>query len=374
MNSFRWCTSLLYLWAFIGISTAVSQDVISQKTKERRYFSSHKEYRQFVDKILALKYDYRFVGEIVDPNGKVIPDVSVLSSKSKGPMEKGFGRKTILIKGGKFDFNSKGVFSWGLTFEKSEYYKTTIGMGISNITNGIKENDDSLSIDGNTIIKKMKIILYPYGDLNHELLTVDNSILTYSEGEDNKKIECIVIPYEDKGKRIRKDEEFQFAFSDEKKLPKNLIYIIPGRNKDGSHDGTIRLKTNAKGSGFLPVVYKEGTHCFRSMWEAPKEGYQPELVIEDGLTNYLQHNYVKPVEPKSTGATMRIANAPTLIPKEVSYTVFYFNVMGYYGKGLIMLMDSDSKLERNNASLKIYLYVNRYPGIRNTNIWLGTSW
>lgn len=153
-----------------------------------------------------------------------------------------------------------------------------------------------------------------------------------------------------------------------------MIYIIPGRNKDGSHDGTIRLKTNAKDSGFLPVEYKEGTHCFRSMWEAPKEGYQPELVIEDGLTNYLRHNYVKPVESKSTGATMRIANAPTLIPKEVSYTVFYFNVMGYYGKGLIMLMDSDSKLEKNNASLKIYLYVNRYPGIRNTNIWLGTSW
>ena len=59
MNSFRWRIFLLYLWAFIGISTAVSQDAISQKTKERRYFSSHKEYRQFVDKILALKYDSR---------------------------------------------------------------------------------------------------------------------------------------------------------------------------------------------------------------------------------------------------------------------------------------------------------------------------
>ena len=93
MNSFRWRAILLYLLTFIGISTAVSQDSIPQKNKERRYFSSHKEYRQFVDKIFALKYDYRFVGEIVDPNGKVIPDVSVLSSKSKGPMEKGFGRK-----------------------------------------------------------------------------------------------------------------------------------------------------------------------------------------------------------------------------------------------------------------------------------------
>lgn len=289
-------------------------------------------------------------------------------------MSKSFDRKKILIANGNFSFQSEGVFSWGLTFEKTGYYGVTVGMGVSNIVNGVKDGDKSLNICGHTITKTKKIILYPYGDFNRDLLSVDNHILTYSEIEvDKKRIECVVIPYEDKGKRKREDKEFIFFFTNEKKLPKNLIYIIPGRNKDGTHDGTIHLKSNGKDSGFHPVKY-DGKHCFRNMWEAPMAGYQSELVLEDGLTNYLQHKYVKTVEIKSSGAAMRIANASALIPKEVPYTVFYFKVRGYYGKGLIMLADSDSKLEKNNASLKIYLYVNRYPEIRNTNIWLGTNW
>lgn len=72
---------------------------------------------------------------------------------------------------------------------------------------------------------------------------------------------------------------------------------------------------------------------------------------------------------------MRMANTPSLIPKEVSYPVFYFKIRGYYDKRLVMLADSGSKQEKkNNTSLRIYLYVNCYPGIRNTNIGLGTNW
>lgn len=373
MPNYIYRNMFVFFVAFIGISSVFSSDIIFANNKKQCFFSSHEEYRQFIDDVFALKYNYCFVGEIVDTEGRTIPDVVVLSSKSNGPMTKFFDREKIFVKNGSFSFNSQGVFSWGLTFEKSGYYNVIIGMGISNIINGVEDGDESLSISKYTITKKKKIILYPHGNFNHDLLTVNNNILTYSELKDNKKIDCLVIPYEDKGKRKRKDEEFQFTFTREEKLPKNLIYIIPGRDKEGDPDGTIRLKTNGKDSGFLPVKYV-GKHCFRSMWEAPETGYLSELVIEDGLTNYLQHNYVKPVEIKSTGAIMRIADTPTLIPKEVPYTVFYFKVMGYYGKGLIMLADPRSKLEKNNAALKIYLYVNRYPGIRNTNIWLGTDW
>lgn len=43
---------------------------------------------------------------------------------------------------------------------------------------------------------------------------------------------------------------------------------------------------------------------------------------------------------------MRMANTPSLIPKEVSYPVFYFKIRGYYDKGLVMLTDSGSKQEK----------------------------
>ena len=325
---------------------------------------------EFLDDLLKLKYDFRISGEIVDPDGNLVPGVMVLSSKSKGPMSESFDRKKLLISNGRFSFDSKGVFSWGLTCEKYKYYSVTVGMGITSILDGVTNGDESLSISNDTITQKKKIILYPYGKLNHDLLTVDNKILAYSESGDNKKIECLVIPYEDKGKRRRKVEEFRFIFTEEKKLPDNLIYIVPGYKQDGAHDGTIRLKTSGKNSGFLPVKY-DGLHCFRSMWEAPEKGdYQPELIIEDGLPNYLQHNYVK---PKSFG-NLHSIGVSKLVPKTVPYIVFYFKVGGYYGKGLIKLDNPQSKLDKSNASLRIYLYVNRYPGIRDTNIWLGTDW
>ena len=192
--------------------------------------------------------------------------------------------------------------------------------------------------------------------------------------------ECVIIPYEFKyvtpegRQRTRRweEKELQFTFTREDQLPRNLIYIVPGRNKDGSHDGTIRLKTSGKNSGFLPVKY-DGPHCFRSMWEAPEKGdYQPELIIEDGLPNYLQHNYVK---PKTVGNMHSVRVSKLLVPKTVPYIVFYFKVMGYYGKGMIFVGSSyGSKLEKNQAALWVYLYINRNPGVRNTNRWLGTDW
>ena len=329
-------------------------------------------FRQIIDDIYRSKYKFCIMGEIVDPDGKIIPDVKILSCKAAGPMTSSFGKQEYSIRNGIFSFTSEGVFSWGLTFEKNGFYKTVVPMGAAHVANALRQGDKSYSLKGGVITRKTKIVLYPYGKFNDDLLEVDNKILTFSDHESNKSITCVIIPYRD-GKRRRKDHEFEYAFSDEKKLPGNLIYIVPGYNQNGAHDGTIRLKVSGMDSGFLPVKY-DGPHCFRSMWEAPEKGdYQPELVIEDGLTNYLQHNYVK---PEAVG-NMHPVGAVKLVPKTVPYTVFYFRVNGYYGKGLIMLGNAaggDSFLKETRASLRVYLYVNRNPGIRNTNVWIGTNW
>lgn len=324
-----------------------------------------------LDNHFKTNYNLCFEGEITDPDGKIIPNVKLLSIKAKWPISSSFEKQEYLIENGLFSFTSEGVFSWGLTFEKSGFYKTVIPMGVTQVSDAMSRGDPSYSLKNGIITRKTRVVLYPYGDFNHDLLEVDNNILTFSDHGINKSITCVVIPYMD-GKRHREENEFEFTFSDEKKLPGSLIYIVPGYKPDGSHDGTIRLKTSGKDSGFLPVKY-DGPHCFRSMWEAPEKGdYQPELIIEDGLQNYLQHNYVN---PKAVG-NMHLAGVSKSVPKTVPYTIFYFRVNGYYGKGLIMPGDAggDSYLQETQASLRVYLYVNRKPGIRNTNVWLGTDW
>ena len=350
--------------AFSFAMHADSQEMTNSDTPP-----GHADYRQIMRDIHNLNYDLRFEGEIVDPDGRRIPDVKVLSSKSKGIMSGSSEKEEYLIKDGIFSFKSKGVYAWGLTFEKDGYYKTVIPMGSSHVADVLTREDKSYSFKNGIITEKTRVVLYPYGIFNGNLLEVDNNILTFSDHGISKTIICVVIPYQD-GERHREDHEFEYTFTDETKLPGNLIYIVPGYKPDGTHDGTIRLKTSGMGSGFLPVKY-DGPHCFRSMWEAPEEGdYRPELVIEDGLTNYLKHNYVN---PKSVG-NIHIAGIKKSVPITVPHTVFFFRVNGYYRKGLIMPGDGDSFLEETRASLRIYLYVSHNPGIRNTNVWLGTDW
>jgi hypothetical protein len=311
---------------------------------EQKYFKTKEEYNKFLNKLLSLYYNYRIIGEIVDPEGNIATDVSVLSSKSKGPMDDSFDGETFLIKDGKFDFSSKGVFSWGLTFEKSQHYKIIEGIGITNVIGSLASGEAVL--EGNTIVKKVKVVLQPWGNINRKLVATRHNIFSYSEEDDVKKIKGVIIPYLNVQNNIRKDEEFQFTFKNEYTLPRNLIYIVPGRNEDGSNDGTIRLKTNIPKSGFIRLEYT-GKHFFRRMWEAPETGYHPELILKEDFGNSR-------------------SNAP--------YIIFYFKVKDIYGKGLIMPKMPDSTLESDKASLRIYLYMNKEENIRNTNVWIGTNW
>ena len=359
----------IVIWGFLW--SLSSDDTVPDKNMDSIHGLSRTDYRQIIRKLHKLDYNLRFEGEIVDPDGMIISDVKVLSSKSKDVMSNSCDKDVFIVKDGNFAFDAKDIFTWGLTFEKEVYYKTVIPLGVAQISSAIGRGDKSFTIHDDFILKRAKVVLFPYGKMNPDLLEVDDNILTFSDNGENKVIKCVVIPYMD-GKRHREENESEFTFSDEKKLPGSLIYIVPGYKPDGSHDGTIRLKTSGKDSGFLPVKY-DGPHCFRSMWEAPEKGdYKPELIIEDGLQNYLQHNYVK---PKAVG-NMHLAGVSKSVPKTVPYTIFYFRVNGYYGKGLIMPGDAggDSYLKETQASLRVYLYVNRKPGIRNTNVWLGTDW
>lgn len=360
-------TSIVICFAVMLFFCNAEQNTSPKKS----YFSSRADRETFYINASRNYYNFRIEGIIVDPAGNSIEDVNVEIKKYNDSMNNAFYYNKTTVRNGSFKFSTSGCYALSLRFKKAGYYAAGTGLVLSALANMLESGEATM--EQNTIIRKVKIILYPYGKTNSELLRVDNPILTFSEKGYEKTIIGVVIPYEDTGKRIRSDDEFRFTFTKEKKLPGNLIYIIPGRKKDGSHDGTIHLKTNGINSGFLPVKY-DGPHCFRSMWEAPEKGdYQPELVIEDGLTNYLQHNYVK---PEAVG-NMHPVGAVKLVPKTVPYTVFYFRVNGYYGKGLIMLGNAaggDSFLKETRASLQVYLYVNRNPGIRNTNVWIGTNW
>lgn len=342
---------------------AVHADMTHDDNKEK-YFKTTEEYRSFQGKLFSFHYQYRLTGEIVDPEGNIVTDVSVSSSKSKGPMTDSSEFERFSIKDGKFDFSSKGVFSWGLTFEKPQYYKQIIGVGVTNAMSSLESGEAIL--DGRTIVKKVKVVLYPWGNFNKGLIDVEQNRLAYFEEEGIRKIHGVTVPYVTK-----KDQAHQYTFKDESDLPKNLIYIVPGRDRDGADDGTIRLKTNSPDSGFLPLQY-EGDHFFRSMWEAPESGYQPELVLKDGFASYLRET---PPAPGQNGFIVMGGekNHPPDC-RTVPYVVFYFRVMGRYGKGLIMPGAHDSKLEKNQASLKIYLYINEKPDVRNTNRWFGTLW
>ena len=361
-NSIVICLVIMFFFCNAGENTI----------PKKSYFSSRADRETFFINTVRNHYNFCIEGIIVDPAGNPIKDVNVIIKKYNDSMNNAFYYNKTFIENGSFKLSTSGCYAWSLYFEKSGYYAAGTGLVSSALANMLESGEATM--EQNTIIRKVKIILFPHGKTNQELLRIDNPILTFSENGDENTITGIVIPYEGSGKRRRSNDEFQFTFTNEKKLPRNLIYIIPGRKKDGSHDGTIRLKTNGINSGFIPVKYVEGTHCFRSMWEAPKGGdYQPELIIEDGLTNYLQHNYVKP-KVKRYG-NMNVLHSTSLVPKSIPYMVFYFRVNEYYGKGLIMLdKSSGSKLEIKQALLRIYLYVNRNPGIRNTNIWLGTNW
>lgn len=338
---------------------------------QNTYFKNRKEFMDFYKKASRNHYNFHIEGKIVDPDGKLIPDVTVTLQKQDSMYGK-TDQRVEIIKTGNFSFSSTGCYSWYLKFEKARYYEAGTGFILVSLSKILSSGEAILT--GKTIARKAEIILYPWGDFSKELLSVNHNVFTYSEEGVEKKITGLVVPYEGEGKRIRKDEEFKFSFKNEKELPKNLIYIAPGRNKDGNLDGTIRLKTNAGDGGFFPVKY-EGTHCFRRMWEAPADGYQPELIIKENFSNFLQHNDTKTPHREASAVTvLNKAKQENDASKEASYIVFYFKVMGYYGKGLIMPMWYDSKLEKDKASLRIYLYVNRKQNERNTNTWLGTNW
>ena len=68
MPNYIYRSVFVFFGAFIGISSVFSSDIIFADNKKQCFFSSHEEYRQFVDDVFALKYDYCFVGEIVDIN------------------------------------------------------------------------------------------------------------------------------------------------------------------------------------------------------------------------------------------------------------------------------------------------------------------
>ncbi len=358
----------------LGPLLSLSSDDTVFNRKDDSGTITRADYRQIIRRLHKLDYNLRFEGEIVDPNGTIISDVKVSSSKSKDVMSNSYDKDTFIVKNGTFTFDAKDVFTWGLTFEKEGYYKTVIPLGVAQISSAIERGDKSLTLHDDFILKRAKVVLFPYGKMNSDLLEVEDNILTFSENGENKVIRCVIIPYyTNNGKNQRRDDEFKISFFDEKRLPENLIYITPGYNEDGSHDGTIRLKTNGEDSGFLLQEYRLGTHCFRSMWEAPEDAvYRPEIIISDGLSNYLQHNYIKSDRVR---LNVRSLNKSLLVPKNVPPLVFYFKVNGFYGKGLALPSDNeDSKLERSYASLRVFLYVNRMKGVRNTNIWLSTDW
>jgi hypothetical protein len=360
-------TALLTITVIINISFAISEETNQIDVLRKRILSDKTEYRKLYNELMHSKYNFRIVGEIVDLDNKPVLDVSVFSAKSKGPMLGSFGKENFHVYDGKFDFKTQGAFSWGLTFKKAKYYPVTEGLGCSLILSTLDTEDGdyaSLIFDGDTITRKVKIVLEPRGDQSNPIINPHQSRLTYSKHGNIKKLEVMIVPYSrvnDNHNNLPKDKELQFSYEKEKiyTLPKNLIYIIPGRNKDGSHDGTIRLKTTDPKGGFFPLEYKENEHFFRRMWEAPETGYQPEIIVKDGLKNYLQLNYA--MLPVFEGSRQLM-----LQPKKAPFIPFYFKLKGYYGKGLIM-PHAGSVLEKDKAMLSVHFLINIAPNIRNTN-------
>lgn len=314
------------------------------QANEEKYFKSNEDRMAFYLKAKANFYNFRVEGTVVDQTGELLSDVKVSIKKTKDSMNKPISTTQEIIKNGIFDYSTSGSYGWHLLFEKQGYYSAGTGFTLAALADMIDSKEATL--DGLTIVKRVRIVLYSWGEINRSLVRTRHHVLSYSEDGDIKKLTAIPIPYLNKENNIRKDEEFQFSYKHEYTLPKNLIYIVPGRNKDGSNDGTIRLKTNIPKSGFIRLAYG-GDHFFRRMWEAPETGYQPELILKEDFGNSR-------------------SSAP--------YIVFYFKVKDIYGKGLIMPKMPESILESDKASLKIYLYMNKEKNIRNTNAWIGTNW
>jgi hypothetical protein len=356
MNKYAVVASFFVLTALFRID---ADDAPRRKT----YFRTRIEEAAFMANLSRFFYNFHIEGTVVDPDGNLITDVKVTQQKYKDSMNSAFYTAKNIIKDGKFEYSSSGCYNWSLLFEKKGYYEEYTGfVSGPNLIKQLESGD--VTLKGRTFTKKVSVVLEPWGDLNRKIVYVRNTKLIYSEEGDVKKLRTMFAPYTTAAVPFPDWEDMEFSYEKEKiyTLPKNLIYIIPGRNKDGSHDGTIHLKTTDPKGGFFPLEYKENEHFFRRMWEAPETGYQPEIIVKDGLKNYLQLNYVMQKSGNWQTAPM------LLLPKRVPFIPFYFRVNGYYGKGIIKPMtDGESTLEKDKASLDIHFFITRKPGTRNTN-------
>lgn len=333
------------------------QPEVSQEYVERNKTIPKTVDQELLEKLSSENHKYCIMGEIVDPDGKIITDVTVLSKKSQNAKTKPFSQEKLFIKDGKFSLFSDAVFSWVLSFNNDKYYNTDVEIKIPdlimNLSKGIVIRDENL------LIKKVKVILYPLGNLNRDMITISN-ILKYSETNKVKKIWGIMLPYKES------EEQKELLVANETELPNNFIYIVPGQDETGNYDGTIRLRTTVSDGGFLPLKYDD-KHFFRNMQEAPQQGdYIPELIISE---DWLGQNSIKfpIIEEDHTAADP----AP--------YIVFYFKGVGLYGKGLIEPLefkpfDTGPWINKKNADLKINFYINRNQNVQNTNCWINNNW
>lgn len=317
--------------------------------------SDARDDQELLRRLSSANYKYRMMGEIIDPYGNIVTDVTILSRKYQYAKAAAVNQEKFFVKDGKFNFSSNIVFSWILSIKKEQYYDTDIEIRIPDLTSNLDMG--TVIMDGNVLVKRVKAILYPHGNLNHDLVTVSKNVFKYSETDNVKKFLGIMLPYEDSAKQK------ELLVTGEAELPNNLIYIVPGRDEMGIYDGTIRLKTTADDGGFLPLKY-DGNHFFRNMQEAPRKGtYIPELTIGgDWLTNSIKFGHVPVIAEDDTAY------------EPLSYIVFYFKGVGFYGKGLIKPLEPESWINKNSASLKIFLYINRNRNVCNTNCWLNNDW
>jgi len=296
------------------------------------------QYRKFLTDVMNDRYDFRLEGEVVDEEGKPLTGLKATLATSDDPMLAP-QRRSVEVPDGHFCFKSPSVLGFECEFIEPGYYAESIGIGKNSIGKEVK--DGKAFVDGNTIVKKVRVVLISHGPpFNRKM--ADQPVIFY--GQKNAEGEVFIT-----GNRVIlrpgfvSAEPLKQVYASDRELPPDGFWLLPQIKADGSWGEQFVLKTTYPDSGFIQVEYT-GKNCFRKVYEAPVDGYSPEIAL---TLPDLSHG-----------------------PGVFEYLVFYLKMGDCYGK--VFFYWCRASVQPDYFSVDCMIYISRVPNERNVNTNIST--
>jgi len=263
-------------------------------------FKTRQELKEYENKVFkkSNRHEFDLSGYIVDDDGMPVDDVKMEVSLSQNAWSWRGSKYTTSSDGDKFQLNTPECRSASIKFSKIGYYSTNVSASYLSITE--KKLKYNFQYDGSTIkADGIKVEMVKMGELDPKIMRLSGSLRIEIINDNNSKeykLDVIKVP----GEFYHRDEQQNGKITKNlTRLPKDFIYmtsdVVNGEFKTkraykSNDDGystyylyvpeSVTLQTNDPEGGLI-LVPNTSQDLFRRMKEAPLDGYQQQIKIND---------------------------------------------------------------------------------------------